>query len=108
MTIEIRNETPISLAQAARMQPPGRRGRPVNPATVFRWIHNGVKGPGGEIIRLEGYRMGGRWLTTIEALERFAAAQTPVLGEPNKILRSPTARRRAAERAEKVLSKVGF
>ena len=108
MTIELRNETPISLAQAARMQPPGRRGRPVNPATIFRWIHDGAKGPSGEIIRLEGYRMGGRWLTTIEALERFAAAQTPILGEPKKVVRSPAARMRAAERAEKVLTKAGI
>jgi hypothetical protein len=108
MTIELRNETAISLAQAARMQPPSRLGRPVNPATIFRWIHDGAKGPGGEVIRLEGYRMGGRWLTTIEALERFAARQTPCLENRPEPPRSPAHRRRAAARAEKELEKVGI
>ena len=109
MTIELRSETLISLAQAARMQSPGRRGRPVSPSTIFRWIHDGVKTSACGIIRLEGCRMGGRWLTSIEALERFASRQTPDLNHLCSVLpRSPTKRQKAAERAGKELEKAGI
>jgi hypothetical protein len=37
----------LSLAQAARRFPPFRQDKRVNPSTVFRWIHSGVKLPGG-------------------------------------------------------------
>jgi hypothetical protein len=76
--IELRNETMISLEAAARMLPPGRRGRPVNASTIFRWIVDGTKTPAGAVVRLDGIRIGGRWLTSVEALERFAAQQTPI------------------------------
>lgn len=106
--ISLANEQTISLAAAARMLPPGRRGRPVNLSTILRWVLDGVRGSAGQPIRLEAVRMGGRWLTSVEALERFAAAQTPRLDGNPSLPRSPTARGRASDRAAKELEKLGI
>jgi hypothetical protein len=69
--IDIRNETLLTLSQAARLQPPGRGGRPTHISTVYRWISRGIGG-----IRLDAIRLGGRLLTSREALQRFAEQLT--------------------------------
>jgi len=99
----------LTLAQAARRFPPFRLGRPVSPATIWRWCHEGVKVPGGGIVKLECARLSGRWLTSIEAISRFVAAQTPH-GEAEAIPapRTPTQRQRASQRAEKELARIGI
>jgi hypothetical protein len=108
MSIDIRNETTISLNQVARMLPPGRRGRPVHLSCVLRWIVDGVRTPTGRV-RLEAVRIGSRWITSVEALERFAARQTPDLESDRPALsRSPGTQRRAAERAGKKLESLGI
>jgi hypothetical protein len=82
MSIDLRTESILSLAQAARMLPPGRRGRP-------RWVLNGVKTSSGRV-RYEAIRMGGRWLTSVKAMERFAARQTPdVFGRRSALVKFP-------------------
>jgi hypothetical protein len=108
MPIDLRTETLLGLAQAARRVPSGRQDRPVNPSTLFRWIHDGVKLAGGRIVRLEGIRLGGRWLTSLEALQRFAEAQTPELTETPPLPRTPAHRRRDSERAGAELEKLGI
>src|SRR5947209_1904698 len=109
MPIELRNETTISLSQAARLLPPGRRGRPVTLSCVLRWVLDGVKLPSGEVVRLEAVRLGGRWITSVEALERFADRQTPRLGDAStKSFRTPVPRSRAAQRADKHLAAIGI
>jgi hypothetical protein len=75
--VDLTCETPLSLDQAAKRLPPFRQGRPVNPTTVSRWITEGICLPDGRRVRLDAVRVGGRWLTSVEALNRFAAAQTP-------------------------------
>ena len=47
--------------------------------TVLRWILTGLKSPAGELVRLEGIRIGGKWLTSKEAMQRFAERLTPDL-----------------------------
>ena len=106
--IDLKTETTISLLQAARMQPPGRRGRPVTLSCVLRWILKGCRGPAGEMVRLEGIRIGGRWITSIEAMERFAGRLTPDLDNPPVTPRSPSRRQRASERAAAALEKLGI
>ena len=109
MSLDLRNETPISLAAAARMLPPGRRGRPVSMSCVLRWVLGGVRLRSGEVVRLEASRMGGRWLTTVQALERFADRQTPKLDEEEgPVPRSPRQRASASELAERELTKLGI
>lgn len=108
MSIELNNERTLSLAAAARMLPPGRRGRPVTISCILRWILDGVKTPGG-VVRLEGLRIGGRWITSVEALERFAAAQTPHFETaPSNSPRSATASQRAATQADRELERLGI
>jgi hypothetical protein len=108
--IDLKHETTITLAQAAARLPPNRLHRPVTASCVLRWVLSGVKVPGGGRMKLEAVRLGGRWLTSVEALERFAARQTPGLdaatnGAPP---RPPASRQRASERAEKELAKIGI
>ncbi len=106
--IDLRNEAPISLAAAARLLPPGRRGRPVSLSCIFRWIADGVQTPNGDVVRLEAARMGGRWLTSVAALERFAERQTPVFADGTSTSRTPGQRERANARAAKQLEAVGI
>jgi hypothetical protein len=109
MSIDLKTESTTSLAQAARLLPPGRRGRPVSLSCVLRWVLSGVRLPSGEIVRLEAIRLGGRWLTSVEALERFADRQTPQFdARTATISRSASKRQRASERATKELEKVGI
>jgi hypothetical protein len=58
----------LPLAQAARSLPPLRSGRPVSPATLWRWAAHGLRG-----VRLEIVRIGGTACTSRQALRRFLA-----------------------------------
>ena len=115
--IDLRNESTVSLSQAGRLLPPGRRGRPVTLSCLLRWVQDGVKLPSGETVRLEACRMGGRWITSFEALQRFAVRQTPIIlsadsppteekraTEPRTAIR----RRRESDRASSELGKIGM
>jgi hypothetical protein len=103
------DETLLSLPQAARRLPPGRRGRPVSLSCILRWILGGVPGPDGRRVRLEAVRLGGRWLTSNEALARFGRALTPRLDDDLvPASRNPAQRQRASERAAKELERAGI
>jgi hypothetical protein len=102
-------ESLMSLAQAARQLPPGRRGRPVGLSCVLRWVLHGVPGPDGRRVRLEAVRLGGRWVTSREAIQRFAERLTPLVeGAPAAASRTPERRRRASERAAAKLEHLGI
>lgn len=108
-TTTVIGETLLSLSQAARRLPPGRHGRPVTLSCLLRWVLDGVPGPEGHRVRLEAVRLGGRWLTSVEALARFAERLTPRLGDEAALPpRSPTQRQRANERADKRLKEIGI
>jgi hypothetical protein len=97
--IDIQNEDLITLIQAARQQPPGRRGRPVHVSTIVRWADRGIRG-----VRLETVRIGGRRLTSRQALQRFADRLTGADSEPVR----PRAEARKAHRiAEARLDELG-
>lgn len=57
-------ETKLSLSQAAKQAP----GRP-HASTLWRWCRGGLHG-----VRLEYVRFGRRIFTSMEAMDRFAAA----------------------------------
>jgi hypothetical protein len=105
---DLTSETLLSLPEAARRIPPGRNGRPTHISTLVRWITRGVKVRGVGTVRLEALRCSSRWLTSAEALGRFFSAQTPTLGDTPALPRTPTARRRAADKAGEQLSKIGI
>src|SRR4051812_20328400 len=96
--IDLHSETVMGLGEAARRMPSAREGKPVNPSPLWRWIHAGVKTSSGQVVRLDALRLGGRWVPSLEALQRFADAQTPDLGEADTrpTPRTPTARQRAS------------
>jgi hypothetical protein len=107
--VDITSESLISLTQAARVLPPGRRGRPVSLSCVLRWVSEGLPGPSGERVRLEAVRLGGRWLTSREALQRFSERLTPRAdGEARPAPRGPEQRRRASDRAAAELERRGL
>lgn len=104
---EIASGAAIYLREAAKLFPTYRQGRPVNLATVFRWIVTGVAGPDGQRVRLEGSKLPAGWVTTRAAIARFSVALTPRFpAGPAPAIRSPGARTRASERAARELEKI--
>lgn len=96
----------LSFGQAAAMFPPYRRGRPVSPSCVWRWFRSGVRLANGEVVRLEAIKVAGRHLTSIEAVQRFIAAQqmndSITSGQPSVSaagMRTSSRRNRDSERA---------
>jgi hypothetical protein len=105
--IDLKTESTLSLAQAARIVPPTRLDKPVHVSTIVRWILHGVRG-----VRLEAVRIGGRWITSHEALERFTAAltanHTSSSPQPSNPPRpTSAARQRKQERVDRELSALG-
>src|SRR5687768_8061925 len=84
-----------SLSQAARLFPAYRGNRPVSPSTVWRWIFEGVRLADGSRLRLGAARIGGRWLTSAQAIQRFIEAQTPSFTDGDPAAAPRTARQRA-------------
>jgi len=107
--IDVATEKVMSLAAATRIVPPGRNGKRTHISTLVRWIQRGARGPAGDRIRLEAVRLGGRWLTSQEALQRFMERLTPAL-EPGQMAqpRTPAERLRSSERAGAELARLGI
>lgn len=97
----------LTLNQLARLMPSSRRGKPVSLSCMVRWVVDGVKLPTGDRVRLEACRLGGRWLSSLAALQRFITAQTPQPGQP-PLPRPDRQRNAAAARAARSLAKAGW
>lgn len=70
--IDFTTETLLTLPQAAEQLPT----KPTR-ATVWLWVSKGIRG-----VRLEAVRIGRQWVTSTEALQRFAERLTePERGE---------------------------
>jgi hypothetical protein len=95
MTITM-SEQIISLSAAAKLLPRLRAGRPVSPATLWRWTTRGVRG-----VCLETIRIGATTATSAEALDRFIAA---INDKPIQSI-SPSKRER---QIEKELAAIGL
>jgi len=79
---QLLSETLIGLAQAGRQFPRTRRGRSEHPtpSAILRWVRNGVQAPDGRRVYLEAILVSGRWLTSVQAIERYVLAQQPQSG----------------------------
>jgi hypothetical protein len=100
--VPLENEQLLSLSEAARRLPPGRLGKPTHVRTLLRWGLKGLRG-----VHLDLARLGGRWVTSVEALERFSARLTAAQSVPVAV--APTSGRHAAvELAEAELDKLGL
>lgn len=106
--IDITSESALSLTQAAGLLPLGRFGSRPTLSCVLRWILTGVKSPSGELVRLEALRLGGRWVTSREAIQRFAERLTPRFADAPATPRSPGKRRKASDRAARELDTIGI
>jgi len=107
--LDTTTEKPIPLAEACKLIPPARQGKRTHLSTLLRWIMRGARSSAGEIVRLEAIRFGGRWMTSKEALQRFAERLTPRTDSPAPSApRTPTARQRASDRAAKQLESLGI
>lgn len=109
MPIDLMSETTLSLTDACRRLPAGRNGKRPTISCLIRWIVDGTPGPHGTRVRLEGLRVGGKWITSTEALQRYAETLTPRLdNEPCPAPRTPGQRDRANQRAGKRLAVEGM
>jgi hypothetical protein len=109
MVVDLTVEPLLSLTSASRLIPPGRNGKRTALSTLLRWVLRGAKAPDGQLVRLEAVRLGGRWVTSKAALQRFAEKLTPQFaGGPAVPPRSPAARERASDRAARELEAAGI
>lgn len=99
----ILQEHQIFATDAPRYLASGKNGRPIHPLTIIRWIRCGVRG-----IKLEAVRLGHRWVTSTEALERFTERLTEPQKNPAQEIRPPAARQRELERAERLADAEGL
>lgn len=77
-----------------------RDGRRKSNATLHRWRLSGVNG-----VKLETCLIGGLRYTSLEAIDRFIAAQNPDEASPPAI--TPAQRRRQSEAAAAELERIG-
>lgn len=99
-------EGAIGVAEVARLVPAFRGTKSTHPSTVTRWMLEGVKLADGRRVHLQHVRCGGRLLTSRKRLVAFLEAQnenTVAIDQP----RTPTERRRSAERAQEQLAELG-
>jgi hypothetical protein len=95
--IDLATESLLSITDAAKSLP----GRP-HVSTLHRWRLRGIRG-----IKLETILLGGKRLTSREALQRFADRTTAAAsGEPVSV-RTPTQRAKAIGRAERECDRMG-
>ena len=108
--LDITTEDTLTLTDACKVLPRGRNGARPQLSTLLRWVLEGVRGLDGRLVRLEAVRLGRKWVTSRAALQRFAAALTPALSDATSSPRprSPTTRRRAAEKAGQSLEEIGI
>lgn len=95
--IDIASENIIKLSDACGYFPP----EGVSTATIARWIQRGVRG-----VTLETIVIGGRRLTSREAIERFISAQNAA-DAPAPVI-TPAQRRRQSEAARQALQEAGI
>jgi hypothetical protein len=100
------SEPHISPTALARQVCLDDTGRPVHTATIIRWISRGVC-VRGQVIKLEALRLGGRWITSRPALDRFmarlTAASSGEVAQPS--VATPA---KEDERADRELSSQGW
>lgn len=108
MAIDLATEQRLTVHQATRYFPEYRPGQPTHHSRVLRAITKGSRALDGTWVPLEAVRLGGQWITSVEAIQRWAERLTQ--GQPAQPmpLRTPTARRKAVERADRELSKLGI
>jgi hypothetical protein len=82
MTLETMSElNAITFKQVAERFPPCD-GLCVSQGTVWRWWKFGCRTQAGERVRLKAWKLGGRLVTTVAAVNEFLAAVNVGVSEP--------------------------
>jgi hypothetical protein len=68
-SLRILDETRISIVEA--QQRLGTESNPIHFASVYRYMARGIKAASGERVTLEFARVGGKLITSAEAIQRF-------------------------------------
>ena len=101
-------ETLQSFSEAAKKIPAYRgTAEHADPSTVFRWANRGCRAADGSLVKLQVVRVGGRYLTSVEAIQRFFESLNTDAVLPKARPRSATKRRRASQRASDELKAAG-
>jgi hypothetical protein len=100
--LDLQAEHVVTLSDATRHLPKRSGGKKPHVATLYRWATRGLRG-----VRLETIRVGGTLCTSLEALQIFCERLSGRTTIPIAKLASAT-RRRAAERAERMLDQLGI
>ena len=106
--IDIGRERLLTLQQAAKLIP-GRTGKALHISSIYRWAGAGISG-----LVLETVQVGGKKMTSVEALQRFIEALTAApprpagdrQGRPEPLLRSR--REGSDDRVTRALIKAGI
>jgi hypothetical protein len=95
--LSILDETRIDIEEAQRRL--GTDDNPIHFTTVYRLMSRGLKTPSGERTYLEHLRIGGRLITSVEAIARFVARTNGI--DDSEAVSAPTAcsKQRAVELA---------
>ncbi len=102
MAIDYETETIITLGEACRAFPPNG----VSDATMARWIQRGVKVKSlGAFVKLETLLIGGRRVTSREAISKFIAEQNAADVPVAAI--TPSQQRKQSEAARSELERMG-
>jgi hypothetical protein len=98
-SLQVLDETRIDVEEAQRRL--GTDDNPIHFTTVYRLMSRGLKTPGGERVTLEHLRIGGRLITSVEAISRFVASINGINPDAPEAVESTPARtkRREAELA---------
>jgi hypothetical protein len=99
--ISVNDEHLVTFSQLAKRLPRRRRDRPTNVSTIHRWRSPGVRG-----VRLEAVRLGGTWVTSLEAYQRFCSSLTTNAG--GKFEESQADQQRRDDQTEQQLDDLGL
>lgn len=106
MPIDITCESSLRLEDATRFFISSQTGKPSHKSRLLRMILKGTPNPAGDRVYLEAAKLGGGWVTTREAIQRYCVAMQARTSRPVNPS-TPTVRRRALAAADRELDRLG-
>jgi hypothetical protein len=106
-SLRILDESRIDIEEAQRRL--GTDNNPVHFTTVYRLMSRGLKSPSGQRVTLDHLRVGGRLITSIEAIARFVASTNGIDLEAPEAPSTRSKRRQAElDRIDRELAAAGI
>jgi hypothetical protein len=99
MLIDIATEQLFTLGEARRKLIPRNNGKEIAPSTIWRWTRKGCRTADGALVMLEVAWVGGRPMTSLQAVQRFTSELTNrnQVDSPSDISEQPKVRSPATE-----------